>query len=503
MAILLKRQLNDKEKLIIIERYGRKCFANGHVIPEGEPLQFDHIHAFSTGGESELNNIAPMCSQHNKEKGALPLEDFRVKLRLDDFFGNGEKLTLKHLLQYLRKGKDITTFAQPVAVVEEGGNVRIESSDRVGASVLHKCPTTGWKYFYATLPVDLLDSDDDEDHAMGLQPRYLIQDKVFKLFRHFQQHPVLQPSIGRLVQNRIRLFDGQHKVASLLLNGRRDFECKIYLDADLRLLNETNIAAHDSFAQTKFFSSIMVLKLGGQFGKDFDDYKALESEPTKTEAGFMAYLSRLDSTLTQAELNRRFRSYLYSSVLDHTDNKLKPLVSASNRGTDQHPLTMDMLQKSLFSSLLYRDPLEDSMTTDAYKRDEEVANMVSVLNMFYELALHAWNGEAGAKDENQRRLQRLVRSKSMMAWAELFRDALCGKLDLQDAEERARPLYRQLSVGQTQSIRRVAERLVGWSRWRAPPEDEIDRMLADNKTEVKEWFKKHGLTTGFLMGASE
>jgi hypothetical protein len=503
MAVLLKRQLNDAEKTIILERYGRKCFANGHAIPEGEPLQFDHIHAFSTGGESELNNIAPMCAQHNKEKGALPLEDFRVKLRLDDFFRNGEKLTLKHLLQYLQKAKDLVAFAQPVAVSEIDGTAKIESASKVITSVLHQCPTTGWKYFYATLPVDLIDSDDDENHAMGLQPRYLIQDKVFKLFRHFQQHPVLQPSIGRLVESKIRLFDGQHKVAALLLNGRRNFECKIYLSADLRLLNQTNIAAHDNFAQTRFFSSIMVLKLGGQFGKDFEDYKALESEPAKTEAGFMAYLSRLDGTLTVAELNKRFRSYLYSSVLDHADNKLKPLVSASNRGTDQHPLTMDMLQKSLFSALLYRDPLEDSMTTDAYKRDAEVTNMVTVLNMFYELALHAWNAEAGDKDDNQRRLQRLVRSKSMMAWAELFRDAICGKLDLQDAEDRARPLYRQLSDAETLQLRKVAERLVGWSRWRAPTDDDIDRVLSDNKTEVKDWFKKHGLTTGYLMGASE
>jgi 5-methylcytosine-specific restriction endonuclease McrA len=106
MTVTLNRQLNDQEKQIILERFGRRCFANGHAIAEGEPLQFDHIHASSIGGQSELNNIAPMCAQHNKEKGVLPLEDFRIKLRLDNFFENGEKLTLKHLLQYLRKSGD-------------------------------------------------------------------------------------------------------------------------------------------------------------------------------------------------------------------------------------------------------------------------------------------------------------------------------------------------------------------------------------------------------------
>jgi hypothetical protein len=215
MTTLLKRQLTDDEKRTILERYGRKCFATGHAIADGEELQFDHIQAFSAGGESELNNIAPMCGQHNKEKGTLTLEDFRIKLRLDDFFRSGGKLTLKHLLKHLKQEGEIAAFSTPVAVTQTDSRVKIESSNQTIDSALHKCPTTGWSYCYAKLPVDMIDSDDDEDHAMGLQPRYLIQDKVFKLFRHFQQHPVLQPSIGRVVKGRIRLFDGQRKLPCL------------------------------------------------------------------------------------------------------------------------------------------------------------------------------------------------------------------------------------------------------------------------------------------------
>jgi hypothetical protein len=36
----------------------------------------------------------------------------------------------------------------------------------------------------------------------------------------------------------------------------------------------------------------------------------------------------------------------------------------------------------------------------------------------------------------------------------------------------------------------------------ADPGDGIDRVLADNKSEVKDWLKKHDLTTGYLLGAS-
>jgi hypothetical protein len=197
------------------------------------------------------------------------------------------------------------------------------------------------------------DSDDDQDDSIGLQPRYLLVDKVFDLFRHFQIHPVLQPSIGRIVNNRIRLFDGQHKVAALLWNGRKDFECKVYLNPEIRLLNQTNIAAHDKYAQTRFFSSVMVLKLGTQFGQDFDTYKNLEDGNPKSEAGFMDWLRRKDGgSLTAGQLNERFRSYLYSAVLEDEDNRLSRLVSAGNRSSDEKPLTLDQLHKSLFACFL-------------------------------------------------------------------------------------------------------------------------------------------------------
>ena len=196
MAILLKRQLNDSEKEQILVQHGRQCFATGHVIPEGEPLHFDHIKAWSMGFPSELDNIAPMCAKHNKEKGTLPLEDFRTKLRLNEFFAIGDKLTLKHLLEHMKQKGDVKGFGEAVALKADGQTITVEAADKKYSQTVYTCPTTGWKYFYAILDVEVIDSDDDEDHTAGLQPRYLITDKVFNLYRHFQRHPVLLQPLG-------------------------------------------------------------------------------------------------------------------------------------------------------------------------------------------------------------------------------------------------------------------------------------------------------------------
>lgn len=503
MAITLKRQLSDPDKQVIIQQHGRKCFATGHAIAEGEPLHFDHIKAYSQGGLSELANIAPMCAQHNKEKGALPLFDFRTKLRLQEFFASGDKLTLRDLLQYMKSKGDIANYGQSVVVALVNGQVTIESANQTSTYQAYICPTTGWHYFYATIDVNLLDSDDDHDDKIGLQPRYLIFDKVFDLYRHFQQHPVLQPSIGRIVGSHICLFDGQHKAAALLWNGRKIFECKIYLDPDLRLLNQTNISAHDKFAQTRFYSSVMVMKLGSQFGLDFEKYKNTENGEPKSESGFIEFLARQDATQTKGERNQRFRSYLYDSVLTADDNRFSKFVSDSNRGSEEKPITMDMLSKSLFSCFMYREPTEDNMVTDAYKRDEEMNNVVALMNYLHDLALSEWDGKSGPNDDGQRRLERMFRSKAMMAWAELLHGAVCGKLDLLDGEDRAKPLYRKLTESQLEQVKKVVKQLVNWKGWIAPKDDDIDRVLSDNKSEVKDYFKKKGLSTGYLMGASE
>jgi len=143
------------------------------------------------------------------------------------------------------------------------------------------------------------------------------------------------------------------------------------------------------------------------------------------------------------------------------------------------------------------------MASDSYKREKEVANLVEFMNMFHDLGLSTWNGSANEQNDNQRRLSRIFGSKSIMAWSEILRDAICAKLDLHDSDEAIRPFYRDLSEENVAKIKNVVERLMNWSVWQSPVGGEVDRVLSDNKSALKAWFKGKGLTTGYLMGAQE
>ncbi len=505
MAITLKRQLTPDEKATILKRWGRKDWVTGFAIPEGDPLHFDHIHPFAVGGVSEVNNIAPLTQATNLKKGRLTLEEFRTKLRMERFFDTGERLTLGDLLRHMKEKEEIATFGQPIDVTVEGGSARIRTTDlKEYVQPVQTCPVTKWRYFYATLPVELIDSDDDSDQGHGLQPRFLIFDKVFDLYRHFMNHPVLQPSVGRMMGQKVHLFDGQHKIAGLLFEGRRAFDCKIYLEADLRLLNETNISAHDKFAQTRFFSSVMVMKLGTQFGRDFEEYKAEEDGKPKSEEGFLNWLRKRDpNEATTASLNKRLRSFLYNSVLDDADNKLRPFVSVENRSNARTPLTMDQLDKSLLSDFLWRQASSDDMAGPGYRREAEFENMIALMNALYDNAMHRWRPDAPKGDEEQLALNRLVGSKSMQAWSDILRGAILAKLDLHDGDERERPFYRTLSDESQAKIDKIVRRLVEWQGWTSPASSDFDGKLSDNVGRLRQFFREKGLTTGYLMGASE
>ena len=502
MAITIGRQLTDDEKDHVLQHHGRVCFATGHIIGDDDQIQFDHIRAFAVGGKTETNNIAPMCAQHNRDKGTLPLFDFRAKIRLEEFFAKGDRLTLGDLLAYMSEKGEISVYGSPITIQEKENTLTVESARFSKEFQVYSCPTTGWRYFYATLPIDILGSDDDHDQELGLQPRYLIFDKVFELFRHFQTSPVLQPSLGRIVSGRIRLFDGQHKAAAILWNNHTELECKVYVEPDMRLLNQTNISAHEKFAQTRFYTSIMVMKLGSQFGTDFDEYKNLEDGKTKSESGFLDYLIAKDS-LTKSQVSQRFRSFLHNSILQDEENQLARLVATGNRATDDRPITLNGLSKSLFASFIYHEAVRDNITTDDYKRGFETHNMIKLMNMFDELGLNQWKPKTTKGDDYQLKLTRLVRARFMRAWAETLKDAVCAKLDLDDSDERVKPFYRKLSEEQLKQIRSCVARLVDWKMWSSPANSDIDKVRLDNHRMVKNWLKEKGLTPGYLMGASE
>jgi len=65
-----KRNPSERLKVQVLMRDGNKCRLCGITVT-GENIHFDHILAWSKGGETVLENIQVLCALHNLAKGNL------------------------------------------------------------------------------------------------------------------------------------------------------------------------------------------------------------------------------------------------------------------------------------------------------------------------------------------------------------------------------------------------------------------------------------------------
>lgn len=234
------RQISEAEKAAVIERQGMRCFIDDHPIDSADDVEFDHIHAFSEGGATSIDNIAAVCKRHNREKRNLTLSEYRDRLALRQFFEGARKQRLDDLLAE-RLGS--SGFGRELAFeAGEGEAILYLDGGKVTVPLI-KCPATKETYFFASVPVELIKND------IELQPRALEPERLWELYRHLLRHTQLQPAVCRLVGGSLLLFDGQHKAAAQVWAGRQAIDCKVYIDPDVRRIKETNLSAHDKLRQ--------------------------------------------------------------------------------------------------------------------------------------------------------------------------------------------------------------------------------------------------------------
>ena len=433
-----------------------------------------------------MANIAAVCKKHNREKGSLTLGEFRDRVELRRFFDGAKKRRLDDLLA-VRVGEN--GFGQPLAVERDSDRVKLFLDNGPVEVPLTECPATGELYFYAVLPSTVIQND------VELQPRALEPERLWQLYRHLRQHTQLAPAVCRLVGDSLLLFDGQHKAAAQIWAGRSAFDCKVYLDPDVRRLKETNLSAHDKLRQMPFYTSTLLEKYAGMAAEDWEAF-LLGSGP-KTEAAFVDFM-RAKSDLTKAEARKRVRSLIYRDILDHPGNLLREYITEENRGR-QNPLTMSRLQKTFFAEFVAPVPMNDEFETDDYHRDEERENVVGLFNAIVDRTLtDKWAPER--KDAAHNKAARLYSAGSLRAWVPFLRDALAPALQLFDSEDRQRLLYREMDDSQFEVIEKRLDRLFSHKVWE-DPDPELNDLRYDNAERAKEMLRRSGLTPSWILGA--
>lgn len=483
-----RRQLDNSQKEVILKKHNRRCFIDGEPISIEDTIEFHHIKPYSKGGGTNLDNIAPVCRKHHRSIGTMSLQEYRDKIQLDRFFSDGEPKYLNDVI-VKKKGR----CGEKLTYESNNNIMKLYIKDSPREFPLYNCPITSWQYFYANIPVEFLENDNE------LQPRALRPASLWNLYRHFQSNTQLAPSICRIDNDGIlRLFDGQHKAASQIWSGRPEIECKVYLVPEPTILKETNLEAHGKFRQMSFYSHELMKKYADIFGEDWNLY--METEGEKSEAGFFNFLVNI-KTKTKAQARAEISLAMYNEIIDDHNNRLSRYIPEKNRSRKQ-PLTFARLKKTFLQHMIVTPPVEDEFESETDFRRDEKKNLIKFMNMIVDECLEGkWNPERN--DSMHRRTQRIFGAGSIRAWTILLKDTFNIHLKHYTDEQRQRFFYRRISDEDFEYFQQFIKRLFSNKIWDDPdPSGEIAARLAkDDSTTAKSLFEEKGLTVHWLLGS--
>ncbi len=497
----MKRQLTENEKQIVHEqqkdRDGTlKCFISGEVIGNDDTIEYDHIQAFAKSGETSLDNIRIVKKEYNRRKSDQTLYDVRDNLKLEKLF---EEKNNKIKLQDIFDLKNI--MHKSFSVIQKNNTITINDGiDSVTCQVLFD-ELLNTQYFYGRIKNKWIENDDEK----GLQPRYIAYKRLVKLRNHLKTHPQLAPSIARLINDKIKLFDGQHKLASQILNNQIEIDVKIYISPDDPIKSKqlfdqlmiTNLEAHSKHKQIPFYTSTLLDKLA-EIQKEFLE-KFIETKPpeTHTEDNFINFLVA-EQQYSKAEAKKMLVSAIKTQAKELS--VLKDYIAIASRDAN-YPITDDLLGKTIFPNTLYLTPSKAHFKSDFDYRDNEIENFKIIAEILVEKGfLKDWitKKRNTSLTNIQLKARRIWHKGSVLTWSSYLKDIIINACNMISQDERDKLLYRKkFSKEEVERVSTSLERLFNHNLW-DEPEGDIDNLLVSAQKQ-NDLFNRKGLTITYVL----
>jgi hypothetical protein len=493
-----KRQLSENEKSQVIDIQKSsdgilRCYISGEAINiNTDDLEFDHIVPFVAGGATNIQNERVFKKKYNREKGSMGLDEYKNYFLLKRLYEEkGNKVKLQDIFGF--KGIQATSVSSSQttdSITLTDGNITVEHK-------LHLDDKLSIKYFYSQIPTKWILNDDQQ----GLQPRVIDFKRLWQIKNHLEEYPQLAPSIARLLNNEIRLFDGQHKLAAQLLNGQEHIDVKIYISPNDKALEKqvyekllkTNLEAHSKLKQVEFYTNTLFQKWNEMWNLKWEEYVESNPNQSHSEKLFFNYLSALE---TKAEATKMFEATIVKNA--HDNSSLKAYTAESNKDASL-PLSQDLLKKSIFKHLLFLSPTESTIDSVSDYRDAESENFAIISNIIVQKGyLVNWTSSKKGITPEQQKARRIWTKGSVITWAPMLNTMINATFQLFDQNDQKKNLYRaQMTDNEKEKFELFFDRLFNHPFW-SQNDPTIDKALGA-ATSVKDIFDKQGLNSGYIL----
>ena len=350
-----------------------------------QETNIDHIIPLANKGKDSEENFAITHESCNKSKQDADLRIARILATLRKIQNNvsdkdkSHSATLEDVLQYFNGSK--YEFRYKIEDNIFSYSFSELNDTKIYSTEIFEDTISKEKTVFLNIPIEYL------FHDRLINPRG-INNSISLLVKEFHKgNPQLHISLARIKDNKIFIFDGQHKaVAQLLLNNKK-LLLRLFLNPDIDRLTETNTNAGSTLRQIAFDKSIMRQLNNILY---YERIKRYQSEHGLSTENFDFSEQQLVEYFKGESKN--IRKYIIDSLkhsITHSpENKLKDYIDFEGKAKEL-PLSYSAFEKTFLS--IFMDSKYILSTNIGYKSDEgnnprelEINQLVHLLNIIAE-----------------------------------------------------------------------------------------------------------------------
>lgn len=362
------------------------CFICGDPVDlflQKDQIDIDHVVPLKMSGADNESNFALTHSSCNRSKQASDLNVARLLKRFERMRDTAQSQGRSINLEDILKAHGGSREHLPVKIEGDTLSYSLEENGHTGIvkTPLHTDPVSGFRYFFAVLPVQVLFHDEKiNPRPIGANVAKLIQEFYLK---RPQLHIQLAWIDTTEAKPYIRIFDGQHKASAQIMLGARSLPVRVFVNPDPEVLLATNFNAGTSLRQVAFDKSIQ-RHLGSALYADRvlqyqKDHHLAEQDFSFSERDLLKYF--------KGE-SREVKRYILDSVRDtithNSENRLKDYIDFGGRGKEK-PFSYSTIEKTFYSFFIYQEvldfPLSYRLEEGENPRELEKEQILELMNI--------------------------------------------------------------------------------------------------------------------------
>lgn len=343
----LSKKEKDELSKKLWEIQNHKCFICEQEIDiDLNNTNIDHIKPLANNGKDEETNFAITHEHCNKSKKDADLVVAKKIVKLENIIkeaeDNNETASLKHVLKRFDGSK--YEFKYKIE-----NNTLLYSFDKIGDTEIKKSTVfidtlSGEKTAFIEVPLEYLYHDD------ALNPRGLNSSVNLLIKEFYKPNPQLQISLARIDDNRIKIFDGQHKTVAQIMLGVRKIIVRLFIDSDFDRLMTTNLNAGKQLKQIAFDKAIVRQLHDSLYESRIQRYR----EENKLDNDDLSFSEQKLVEYFKGEKGN-VKLYIINSqknaIIKTNENKLQAYINFEGRGNEL-PLSYSTFEKTFLSRFI-------------------------------------------------------------------------------------------------------------------------------------------------------